>query len=184
MRDNPDNNTLGNLVGTEADSISDPETPPQSEVARNPDQININKAINKLAGDVKGENDDQLGDEDDEEGTSNVNVQTEHGQQRQSLDRPHRMTVPTWKVRENQLNAEELTKSPITINLIMLNLINTTEQLQAPESISEIYRRRDKDLWLESIHRELRALLRNKTWEYIRRSDIPPGYKVLIGRWI
>ena len=74
MRDNPDNNTLGNLVGTEADSISDPETPPQSEVARNPDQININKTINKLAGDIKRENDNQLGDEDDEKGTSNVNV--------------------------------------------------------------------------------------------------------------
>jgi hypothetical protein len=56
MRDNPDNNTLGNLVRIEANSISDPEIPPQSEVARNPDQININKTINKLAGDIKGEN--------------------------------------------------------------------------------------------------------------------------------
>jgi hypothetical protein len=123
-----------------------------------------------------------LGDEDDEEDTSNVNLQTEQGQQRQPLRRPHRVTVPTWKVRENQLNAEELTESPTTIDLIALNLTNATEQ--APQSISEILRRRDKDLWLESMHRELRALLRNKTWEYVRRSDIPPGHKVLTGRWI
>jgi hypothetical protein len=34
------------------------------------------------------------------------------------------------------------------------------------------------------MHRELRALLRNKTWEYIRRSDIPQGHKILTGRWI
>jgi hypothetical protein len=41
MRDNPDNNTLRNLVGKEADHINDPETPPQSEVARNLDHTNI-----------------------------------------------------------------------------------------------------------------------------------------------
>jgi hypothetical protein len=37
------------------------------------------------------------------------------------------MTVLIWKVRENQLNAKELTESPITVNLIILNLINATE---------------------------------------------------------
>jgi len=214
MRDNPDNDTLGNLVGREADNISDPETPPQSEIARipdqtniqetvcrrvddvagekedqsgrarNPDQTNIHETIYKRVDDVEGENDSQLDDEDDEEGTSNVNASTEQGQQRQPLRRPHRVTVPTWKVRENQLNAEELTESPPAIDLIMLNLTNATEQLQAPQSISEILRRRDKDLWLESMHRELRALLRNKSWEYVRRSDIPPGHKVLTGRWV
>jgi hypothetical protein len=36
IKDNPDNDTLGNLVGREAGD-SDPETPPQSEVARNSD---------------------------------------------------------------------------------------------------------------------------------------------------
>jgi hypothetical protein len=41
MRDNPDNDTLGNLVRTKANSISDPETTPQSEIARNPNQTNI-----------------------------------------------------------------------------------------------------------------------------------------------
>jgi hypothetical protein len=94
------------------------------------------------------------------------------------------VTVPTWKVKQNQLNAEEITESPTTVDLIMLNLTNATEQLQAPQSISEILKRKDKNLWLESMHRELRALLRNKTWEYIRRSDIPQGHKILTGRWI
>jgi hypothetical protein len=131
-------------------------------------------------------NADQSSDEDDEERTSdvNVNAQTEQGQQRQPRERPHRVTVPTWKVKQNQLNAEEITESPTTVDLIMLNLTNATEQLQAPQSISEILKRKDKNLWLESMHRELRALLRNKTWEYIRRSDIPQGHKILTGRWI
>jgi hypothetical protein len=185
MRGNPDHDTLGNLVGREAGNGSDPETPPQSEIARDPNQINIQKVIDKLVGDVEGEN-DQSSDEDDEERTSdvNVNAQTEQGQQRQPRERPHRVTVPTWKVRQNQLNAEEITESPTTVDLIMLNLTNATEQLQAPQSISEILKRKDKNLWLESMHRELRALLRNKTWEYIRRSDIPQGHKILTGRWI
>jgi Reverse transcriptase (RNA-dependent DNA polymerase) len=94
------------------------------------------------------------------------------------------VTVPTWKVIENQLNAEELPESPAIIDLIMLNLTNAIEQLQAPQSISEILRRHDKDLWLESMHRELRALLQNKTWEYVRRLDVPPGHKILTGRWV
>jgi hypothetical protein len=94
------------------------------------------------------------------------------------------VTIPIWKVKENELNAKELTESPTTVDLIMLNLTNTIEQLQAPQSISEILRRRDKDLWLESMYRELRALLRNKTWEYVRKLDIPPGHKVLTGRWV
>jgi hypothetical protein len=238
MRDNPDNDTLGNLVGREADHTSDPETPPQSEIARNPnhtnvkeatkrvgdvvrekerqsdhtarnerrsdhtaqkthqsdhtaqsdhiarnlDPTNINEAIDKRVGDVEGENDSQLGDEDDEERISNVNMPTEQGQQRQPLGRSHRLTLPTWKTRENQLIAKERSEFPTTIDLIMLNLTNATEQLQAPQSISEILRRRNKDLWLELMHRELRALLRNKTWEYVRRSDVPAGHKVLTGR--
>jgi hypothetical protein len=41
MRDNPDNNILRNLVGKETDHTNDPETPPQSEVARNPNHTNI-----------------------------------------------------------------------------------------------------------------------------------------------
>ena len=45
-----------------------------------PDRTNINEAINRRVGDVKGENNDQLNDENDEEGTSNVNVQTKQGQ--------------------------------------------------------------------------------------------------------
>ena len=78
MRDNPNNDTLGNLVGKEAGDDSDPETPPQSDVARDPDQTNIKEAIDdKRVGDVEGENDDQLDSEDDEERTSNV--QTKQG---------------------------------------------------------------------------------------------------------
>ena len=187
MRDNPDHDTLGNLVGKEAGSDSDPETPPQSEIARNPDHIDINKVIDELTGDVEGEKDDQLSDDnyEEEEQTSDVNAdQTEQGQEQGQPVRPRRVIIPSWKVRENQLDADELPESPTTIDLIMLNLTNATEQLQAPQSISEILRRRDKDLWLESMHRELRALLRNKTWEYVRRSDIPPGRKILTGRWV
>jgi hypothetical protein len=88
MRGNPDHDTLGNLVGREAGNGSDPETPPQSEIARDPNQINIQKVIDKLVGDVEGEN-DQSSDEDDEERTSdvNVNAQTEQGQQRQPRER-------------------------------------------------------------------------------------------------
>ena len=71
--------------------------------------------------------------------------------------------MESQSLRENQLNAEELTESPTTIDLIVLNLTNATEQLLAPQSYAEILRRRDKDLWLESIYRELRALLTNKT---------------------
>ena len=41
--------------------------PPQSEIARNPDSININEAVDKLVGDVEGEKDDQLSDDDYEE---------------------------------------------------------------------------------------------------------------------
>lgn len=187
MRDNPDHDTLGNLVGKEAGNDSDPETPPQSEIARNPDHIDINKVIDELTGDVEGERDDQLSDDnyEEEEQTSDVNAdQTEQGQEQGQPVRPRRVIIPSWKVRENQLDADELPESPTTIDLIMLNLTNATEQLQAPQSLSEILRRRDKDLWLESMYRELRALLRNKTWEYVRRSDVPPGHKILTGRWV
>ena len=30
----------------------------------------------------------------------------------------------------------------------------------------------------------MRALLGHKSWVYVRRSDIPPGHKVLTGRWV
>jgi hypothetical protein len=186
MRDNPDHDTLGNLVGEEAGNGSGPETPPQSEIARNPDQIDINKVIDKLTGDVEGEKDDQLSDDnyEEEEQPSDVNASDVNANQTEQGQRPRRVIIPTWKVAENQLDLEELPESPTTIDLIMLNLTNATEQLQAPQSISEILRRRDKDLWLESMHRELQALLRNKTWEYVRRSDVPPGHKILTGRWV
>jgi len=197
MRDNPDHDTLGNLIGKEA-GASDPETPPQDEVARQTDQIDISKLVDKLTGDVEGEEDDHLDDDNYEgvEQASDVNATgqsptgqsptgqspTEQGQ-RQMPGRPRRVIIPTWKVQKN-LDLEELPESPTTVDLIMLNLTNATEQLQAPQSLSEIFKRRDKDLWLESMHRELQALLRNKTWEYVRRSDIPPGHKILTGRWL
>ena len=151
MRDNPDHDTLGNLVGKEAGSDSDPETPPQSEIARNPDHIDINKVVDKLVGDVEGEEDDQLGDDNyEEEETSDVNAdrtedglqrpssvedRTEDGLQRPSrvehgLQRPRRVIIPTWKVTENQLDPEELPEFPTTVDLIMLNLTNAIEQLK------------------------------------------------------
>jgi hypothetical protein len=73
------------------------------------------------------------------------------------------VTVLTWKVIENQSAIDELPESSTIVDLIILNLTNAVEQLQAPESFSEILRRHDKDLWLESMHRELRSLLQNKT---------------------
>jgi hypothetical protein len=74
MRNNPDNNTLGNFVGREAGD-SDPETSSQSEVARNPDQINIRKAIDdKRVGDIEKKNNNQLNDENDEEKFFNIDV--------------------------------------------------------------------------------------------------------------
>ena len=96
------------------------------------------------------------------------------------------MTIPTRKVIENQLLAEELPESPPTLDLstLMLTLTNAIEQLQAPQSVAEILRRQDKQRWLDSMHRELRALLKNKTWEYVRRSDIPSGHKLLSGKWV
>jgi hypothetical protein len=81
--------------------------PPQSEIARNPDHIDINKVIDKLTGDVEGEKDDQLSDDNYEEETSDVNADhtehnyeeretsdvnaTEQGRQRQSRQRPRRV---------------------------------------------------------------------------------------------
>src|SRR5213078_2337696 len=128
-----------------------------SEIAQeNPDQININEVVDKLIGDVEGEKDDQPDDNYEEEITSdsnvpdsnvpNSNVQTGQGQQRQSLERPHRVIIPTWKVIENQLDADELPESTTTtVDLIMLNLTNAVEQLQAPQSYSQILKRQDKD---------------------------------------
>ena len=96
------------------------------------------------------------------------------------------MTIPSWKVTENQLLAEELPESPLTLDLstLILTMTNVIEQLQAPQSIAEILKRQDKQRWLDSMHRELKALLKNKTWEYVRRSDIPPGHKVLSRKWV
>src|SRR5438045_3412057 len=139
IRDNPDHDALGNLVGKEA-GASDPETPPQDEIARQNGQIDISKLIDKLSGDVEGEEDDYLNDDNYEgvEQASDVNA-TEQGQW-QLPARPRRVIIPTWKVQKNLEQQEELSESPTTINLIMLNLTNATEQLLAPESLSEIFR--------------------------------------------
>jgi hypothetical protein len=138
MRDNPDHDTLGNLVGREAGNGSSPETPPQSEIARNPDHIDINKVIDKLVGDVEGEKDDQLSDDNYEEETSDVNAnQTEHGQQRQPLERPRRIIIPTWKVTENQLDPEELPESPanqINIQKVIDKLVGDVEREEDDQS--------------------------------------------------
>ena len=191
MRNNPDHDTLGNLIGKEA-GAGDPQTPPQDEVAIPPEPVDISKLDDKLSGDVEGEEgdndeDDELNDDNYEgvEQASDVNA-TEQGQEQWPLPtRPRRVVVPTWKAELNQkYQLEDLSESPPTVDLIMLNLTNATEQLLAPQSYAEILRRRDKDLWLESMHRELRALLANKTWEYVRRSDVPPGHKILTGRWL
>jgi hypothetical protein len=227
MRDNPDNKSLGNLVGIEADERGNPETLPQNKIAQQinrqvdkskrsqkeseytlqkyclddqieeeetfggaldkiTDTVDINKVVDKLIGDVEGEIDDQMSNDNYREGSNSADHRetsnlVEARASRQILQRPCRVTVLSRKVIENQLLAEELPESPPTLDLYMLMLIltNTTEQLQAPQLIYKILRRQDKDLWLESIYRELRALLQNKTWEYIRRSDILPGHKIL-----
>jgi len=151
MRDNPDHDTLGNLVGKEA-GAGDPQTPPQDEVAIPPEPVDISKLDDKLSGDVEGEEgdddeDDELNDDNYEgvEQASDVNA-TEQGQ-RQLPTRPRRVVVPTWKAELNQkYQLKDLSESPPIINLIILNLTNAIEQLLAPQSYAEILRRRDKNL--------------------------------------
>ena len=79
MRDNPDNNILGYLISKEAGEDSNPEIPPQSEIARDSqndnqinNQIDINNAIDKLISDIKGERDNQLNNNDYKEITFNI----------------------------------------------------------------------------------------------------------------
>lgn len=134
MRDNPDNDTLRNLIGREANKASDPKIPPQSEIAQVRRQIDINEVVDKLTSDAKGERDNQLSDDDYEETTRQS--QQQHQLERPHFERPRRVTIPMWRVKQNQLDVEELPKSP-TADLIALtlNLTNAVEQLQAPQSI-------------------------------------------------
>jgi hypothetical protein len=104
MRDNPDNNMLGNLVGREADN-SDPETPSQNQVARDPDYINISEVIDNRVNDVVRENSDHINiSETSDKRISDIkkennnqlneyNIPIEQSQQRQSFKRFYHIII-------------------------------------------------------------------------------------------
>jgi hypothetical protein len=52
MRDNPDNDNIGNLVGEERDERSNPETPPQSEIAQQK-ELRTRTGDNEAPGEVR-----------------------------------------------------------------------------------------------------------------------------------
>jgi hypothetical protein len=59
MRNNPNNNTLGNLVEKEADN-NNPETSFQSQITRDSDYINISEAIDNRISDIVRENSNHI----------------------------------------------------------------------------------------------------------------------------
>lgn len=53
-----------------------------------------------------------------------------------------------------------------------------------PRSFSEAVNSNERDDWLKAVNEEMKSQIKNGTWEYVKRTEVPKKFRIMSSRWV
>ncbi len=130
-------------------------------------------------------NQDQFGDTGVEEGEfpqarDGGYIPAGRLQSQPTRDHPQRVREPSQKVRNNVIHYDEI---PVDDPDVFVN--NTFVIMHnEPATYAEAMQQPDSNRWHTAMGKEKDCLNNAGTWEEVKKSSVPPGHRILRGKWV